>query len=233
MTLLTTLCDAALKIGIEKPNSIIGNTAIEVMELLAFCQEEVRELTRRHGWQALRKEATFATLAAEEQAALPADFDRFVNQTFWNRSRKHMLYGPLSSSEWQYTKNWAVSPVTDSFTVRGKKILIAPIPPAGETIAYEYISKYGVLEADGTTYKEKFSVDSDTTVLYEDLVELGTIVRFKLAKGLDATSDVAKYETQVALRIGQEAPKKIAIMSSVMPRYSVPNAVIPDGDWSL
>lgn len=231
MSLLTIISNAATKIGVSVPYSVIGNTSQEVAELLSFAQEEGRELVRRHNWQAIRKEKTFTSLAAEEQEALPSDFDHFINETFWNRTRKHPLFGPLTPQQWQYNKSWVSSPVTDSFTVRGNKILINPVPAAGQTIAYEYISK-NFCQTSGGTGQSEWASDTDTGVLEESLMELGIIVRFKLSKGLDAAADIAKYDTQVMVAKGIESPKATLNMSNKAPTVG-PNAIVQEGDWSL
>ena len=142
MTLLTTLQDVAVKIGIDRPSSVIGSTDTTVKELLSFAQEEGKSLSKANDWQILIKEQTFTTTATETQAsAIPSDFDRFVNETFWNRSKYRTLTGPLTPQEWQAVKASTISPVTDCFRYRGGSLLIAPTPTAGETMAFEYVSK--------------------------------------------------------------------------------------------
>lgn len=231
MSLLSIIKNVAIKVGVNVPSSVIGSTNQEVVELLAFANEEGRELTRRHNWQIIRKEKTFTSLATEEQAALPSDFDHFINETFWNRTRKHPLNGPLTPQQWQYNKSWVSSPVTDSFTVRGGKILINPVPTAGETMAYEYISK-NFCQSSSLVGQSEWLADTDTGVLDEALMELGTLVRFKLSKGLDAGSDIAKYDTQVMIAGGQESPKATLNMAGAYPRVG-PNIIVQEGDWSL
>lgn len=231
MSLLTIVQNAAIKIGVSKPDTVINNTGLEVMELFSHAKEEGKELMRRYDWQVLRKEKTETTVATEEQTALPSDFDRFVNETFWNRTRRHPLYGPLTPQEWQYNKSWVSSPVTDSFTVRGGKILINPVPTAGETLAYEYISK-NYCQTSGGTAQAEWAADTDTGILDESIMELGIIVRFKLSKGLDATSDIAKYDTQVMLAMGRDGPKRTLNMASSYPNVG-PNIIVKEGDWSV
>lgn len=231
MSLLTLVSNVAVKVGINVPSFVIGNTNTEVIELLAFAQEEGKELLRRFYWQELRKEKTFTTAATEEQEALPSDFDRFVNDTFWNRTRKHPLYGPLNPQQWQYNKSWVSSPITDSFTFRANKILINPVPTAGETIAYEYISK-NFCQSSGGTGQSAWAADTDTCILDERLMELGMIVRFKLSKGLDAGADVAKYDTQVMLASGFNSPKATLKMYNGVPSVG-PGVIVQEGDWSL
>lgn len=231
MSLLTIVQDAAIEIGIDVPSTVIGNTTTEVRELLRFARKEGRELMRRHYWQVLRKEKTFTTVATEEQEALPSDFDRFVNRTFWNRTRKHPLYGPLSVETWQYNKSWVSSPVTDSFIIRGNKILINPVPTAGEIMVYEYISK-NYCQTSGGSGLSQWADDTDTGILDEELMKLGVIVRFKISKGLDATADVAEYDTQVGLATAYENAHGRVDMSGIPPTVG-PNIIVQEGDWPL
>jgi len=231
MSLLTIVQNAATKIGVSRPDTVINNTSDEVGELLSFAKTEGKELMRRFDWQILRKEKTETTVATEEQTALPSDFDRFVNETFWNRTRKHPLYGPLTPQQWQRIKTWNSSPVTDSFTYRGNKILINPVPAAGETIAYEYISK-NFCQSYALVAQSTWAADTDIGILDEHLMELGLVVRFKMSKGLDAGADLAEYDTQVMIAIGSESPKRTLNMTSCGNEYSR-GIVIQEGDWPL
>lgn len=230
MSLLTMIQDCAVKIGINRPSSVIGNNDTEALELLAFAQEEGKELVRRGDWQILQKENTFTSLAAEQQAALPSDFDHFVNETFWNRSRRIQFFGPLTPKEWQYIKSTTASVVTDTFRFRGNYILLNPVPAAGQTMVYEYISKNWCQDSSNVA-QSSWAADTDTGILDERLMGLGIIVRYKMAKGLPYQEDLAKYETQVVSSLGFDVPKRTVTLSNT-PEVS-PNIGVPEGNWSL
>jgi hypothetical protein len=232
MSLLTMLQDAAIKIGIAKPSTIIGNVDREVSELLAFAQEEGKWLSRRADWQTLNKEQTFTTTAAETQTgAIPSDFDRFINETFWNRSRVLKLTGPLSPQEWQNVKACTTAPITNCFRYSGSNILINPVPAAEETIAYEYISK-NFCQSSGGTGQSTWQADADTGVLNELTMGLGVIVRFKISKGLPYDEDLAKYEAFVASDIMAEKPRATSDMSGEMVAKQ-PGVGVPGGYWGV
>lgn len=220
--------DVSIKIGLDQPASVIGNSSQEVLELLAFANEEGRELTRRGNWQILTKEHTFNSLAAEQQAAQPSDFNHFIDETFWNRSRRIQFTGPVTSQEWQFIKATTSSQITNTFRFRGGRILLSPVPPAGEVMAYEYISKNWCQKED-LTPQCCWENDSDTGILDENIMGLGVLVRFKMAKGLPYSEDLAKYETQVKIALGIDAPKKTVRLSGG--EDFSPSVGVPDGNW--
>src|SRR5689334_9530145 len=125
MGLLTLIQDAAVKVGVQRPDTVVSNTDVEVIELLAFAQEEGRELVKRGDWRMLRKESTYATLNAEEQTSFfPSDCDHIVADTIWNRTKRRPVYGPLSAQEWQAVKAFTTSPVMDTLYIRGTSALV-------------------------------------------------------------------------------------------------------------
>ncbi len=232
MSLLTMVQDCATKIGISRPSTIVGNSSIEVVELLAFAQEEGAELVKRGDWGILQKEYTFATTATETQTNFSvSDLDHFIDETHWNRSRRLPLFGPLNPQEWQNVKAFTTSPVKDSFRYRGGLFLLNPVPAAGENIYGEYVSK-NFCQSSGGTGQDAWAADTDTGVLSERIMGLGVIVRFKAAKGLDFATDLAKYETQVLTALEKDKPSRTVDMSGDGMRRQ-PGVVVPDGNWNV
>jgi hypothetical protein len=95
----------------------------------------------------------------------------------------------------------------DTFRMRGNDILITPTPAAGETIAYEYISKRWVDTSgiDGVGDKGQFTLDADDPVIDEEVVTLGIVWRFLQRRGLDYSEAMLDYErefNQAAMRDG-------------------------------
>jgi hypothetical protein len=76
------------------------------LQLLGLAQQEGKELARRHTWQRSSRKQTFTATATETQStAIPSDFDRFIDETMFNRTRKRHVYGPLNPQEWQFQKS--------------------------------------------------------------------------------------------------------------------------------
>lgn len=199
MTLLTICQDAADRIGLPKPASVISSTDQTTVELLAFAKQEGIELMKAVPWEELTTEATFTTTAtAAQSGSIPSDWDRFLNDSMFNRTQQKPMLGPITGQQWQERQAYATaSAINYWWRVRGGEILITPTPAAGETIAFEYISNKWVLDTDGTTAKSAFSADTDTTRIPEELVTLGVIWRFLKAKGLEWQTWFQQYQDQI------------------------------------
>lgn len=229
MSLLTLIRDACDRIGVARPTVVISATDATARRLLALANEEGRQLARL-GWPILRKEQTFTSTATEAQTnAIPDDFGRFVDGTFWNRSASRPLVGPLSPQEWQDIKAHAGSGVTDSFTYRGSDILIAPTATAGQTMAFEYYSRKWC-ESSGGTDQAAWAADSDTGILDENLMALGIVWRFKKASGLAWQEDYAVYDAEVRMMLAQSQPAGIIRMSRRNWSY-LPGLYVSDRDF--
>lgn len=232
MSLLTLVQSVATKIGIQRPSTVISNTATEVLELLEFAQEEGRELVKRGDWQILRSEYTFDTTATETQTNFSvSDLGRFIPDTVWNRTRRLPLFGPLNSKEWQAIKSFGSSPVQNTFTYRGGNFLISPTPTAGDHVYGEYISK-NFCQSAGGTGQSAWAADTDVGVLDEYIMGLGVIVRWKAAKGLDFSADLGKYETQVEQALEQDKPSGTIDLGYPLAKRR-PGIVVPEGNWNL
>lgn len=196
---------AALKIGIDAPSTVIGNANTEVLELLELANEEGAELATRP-FQVLRKELLFTTVASETQTGMvPTDYGYMLSGTLWNRSANRMIDGVVTPEEWQRLKSSGTDTVYDTLYMRGGQFLMMPIPPAGETIAGEYISK-NFCQSSGGVGQSEWAADTDTGILPERLMKLGIVVRYKAQKGLDATFDLAQYQSQLLMALTQDKP---------------------------
>lgn len=230
MSLRTIIQDACDRMGLPRPATIVGNLDQTVRVLLGLAQVEGRELARRREWQALTVDFTFASIAAEMQdpTATPGDFDRFVEDSFWNRSRRRPLTGPLRPEEWQALQATVAPSVVDVFRMRGNRIHILPVPAAGDTYAYSYLSK-NWCRSDVDAPQDRWSADTDTAVLDEELHTLGVVWRFMQSRGLDYAEDFRRYQEQVFAAGARDGGKR-RLNLACEPAFS---ARQPAGDWTV
>lgn len=233
MTLLSLVQKACARIGIPEPSAIISSSDQQVITLLGFAQQEGIELSRRATWQKLAKEKTFTATATETQTGvIPSDFDRFIPETFYNRSRFREVLGPLSPQEWQAQKSILATVLFDSFRQRGGDILMLPVPSAGDTYAYEYVSNQWC-ESSGGTPQSAWTADGDVGLLDEELMTLGVVWRFRQAKGFEYGEAFRTYETQVAQAIARDGSKRKLNFASES-RYDRPRYPgVVEGSWNL
>lgn len=235
MSLLSIIQDAAREIGLPKPTTAFGNIDENIAQLVRLSNKEGNELVLKNDWQALQKEQTFTSLAQETQTAMiPSDFGHFINETFYNRTRKRTLAGPLTPQEWQVQKSLTSTVVIDAFRQRGNNILVVPVPPAGDTFAFEYVSKYWVdTDDDGIGEASAWAADTDVSLLDEELVTQGVIWRYKMARGFDYAEDFRTYEMTFQRLKGDDGGRRtLDLGRSHMVRRPVAPQV-PEGSWNL
>ena len=205
MSLLTIIQDVSNRIGLPVPSSVVGSSDTQVRQLLGLAQQEGKELSRRGPWQVLTKEKTITATATEEQTgAIPTDFERMIEGTFWNRSQDRRVVGPLTPQKWQMLQTGLYNLMWDAYRIRGNDLLMSPVPVAGDTLAYEYVSKYWLTNAAGDTERAAWVSDDDVALLDEELITLGVTWRFMKAKGLDYSEAFASYERMVERKLAND-----------------------------
>ena len=235
MTLLTICQDAANEIGVPSPNTVIGSTDTTVIQLLAAANREGRNLVSGYDWQVLIKEEEHTLLAQEDHGAMTSiatDFERFSNNTMWNRTTNRKFYGPLNNTEWQTLKGIVVNGVTNYFRIRGNKLLLNPTPTAGQKLFFEYIGKNWVdTTGDGSANATSYAADSNTTVLSEEVITLGVIWRFLKQKGLPYDNQFQEYKLKLSEKQAKDGAKPIIRMAKANRMFLPVNE--PEGNYTL
>lgn len=237
--ILTIVSDACRRIGLVAPNTATGSTDLQVQQLVALANEEGRELANRYPWTALINEATFVSVALEDQGAInptivstALGLKYIINDTIWNRSSRYPLAGPTTPSRWQAEKAFGISGPYSRYRIRGGHLLMTPAPGAGLTMAFEYMSENWVLDATGLTSRDGFTMDDDYPVLDSNIVTQGVVWRFKQAKGLEYSQDFSKYENMVADAMARDGTKPIVSMEGQTSSNFQPWVTIPLTDWN-
>lgn len=234
MTIATIVTDATERIAVTLGGStVFSNPGETAKQMRALANQDGKELMRRGTWEQLTKEVTFTAIAQEEQTnAIPVDYDHMLNETFYNRTQKRQVVGPLSPTEWQAQKSILATVLYDSYRIRGGSILMIPVPAAGDIYAFEYVSNQWVLDTDDIP-KAAFTADSDTSLIDEELITLGVIWRFLKAKGFDYSEAFRTYELQVSQALGRSGSKRTINFAQRVdygrPRYPG----VQDGNWNL
>lgn len=222
MSLLSIVQDAARRLGLTPPSSVISSPDENAKILLGMAQEEGKSLYDRHTWQAIQTEHTFSTANGTASYALPSGFDAIIKDTVFNRTQRRRMQGDLSPSQWQETQASLVTMVNPAFRIRNSLFYISPTPTAVETVAYEYISK-NWCQSSGGTGQSAWAADTDTGILDEEMTTLGIIWRFKAKKGLDYAEDMQSYEIRVNRAILKDGAR-VTIDTSCMEKDRVPMA---------
>lgn len=233
MSLLTIVQDFCRRTnGLSVPTSVLSNTDEGIQQLYGLLLEEGEDLLTRGDWQQLVKEATHTTVATESQGVITTiatGFDRFKNDTFWNRSNKLPVY-IVGGPAWQALK--AVTNTGPNYEVRlrGNELLSNPVPDAGLTWAFEYATNKWITSADGATLKTDFTVDTDLVLFPEKLIKLGLRWRWKKEKGLEYAEDMRTYESALKYALGSNDLGKNLDMGQPSKKIGFS---VPQGSWNL
>ena len=229
LQIIQTVCK---RIGILSPNAVVGSTDQQIIQLQAISEEEGQEQADRYQWQALQKEATFTTVAAQIQttvAAITTGFDYIVNDTIWNRSLRRPVYGPKSQADWQQDKAFQINGPFNSFRIINDAINFYPNPAAGQSCYFEYMTRNWVTTSVAGI-SQFWTNDADTPKLDDQIIILGTIWRWKQIKGLDYAEDYVKYERRIQDAMGRDAGKPVLNMSGATWEIQ-PAILVPRGSW--
>lgn len=219
------------RIGEPRPQIVAAATDDTIVKLRNFANEVGIQLALRGDWRLLRKEKTFTSLAQEIQTSIiPSDWLAWIDGTFWNRNKHQRLWGPATPQEWQDWKGSASFPVNDVFYARGSDILLQPTPVAGQTFAFEYISD-GWCQSSGAVKQNAWAADTDTGVLPERLLAMGTILMWKQDAGEDTAWIEGMYEREVHNALGRDSPRRTISLKQGRPNG--PGWTVPEGSWPL
>jgi hypothetical protein len=217
------------RIGITVPNAAYTSSDLQVQQLVELANEEGQEQASRYQWQALQREATFTTVATELQtslAAITTGFGWIVNDTIWNRDLRLPVYGPDSLQDWQQQKAIQIAGPFNRYRIIANNIRFYPVPAAGQDCYFEYITNQWTASG-GTEYQS----DTDTALLDDTTMIVGTIWRWKQAKGMTYAEDFAKYERRIAELLQRDAAKPTLNMTGA--KYDViPLVIVPSGSWN-
>lgn len=235
MTFLTMINQVQDQVGLPRVTaSVAASTDPNVRRLVALANIEGDELAKRHPWQALLKEQTFTGTAADVQVgAIPSDVDRYVVESFFNRTKRRRLVGPLGAQEWQLQKALTASVITDAFRIRGDDFMIIPTPSTADTYAYEYVST-NWCQSSGGDGQTAWSADDDITATPEYLMVLGTIWRWLKSNGLEFGEDFNTYERAVNTEMQRDGSRRtINFSSDESLWHNAYRPTVPEGSWSL
>lgn len=237
MTMLSTIQNFCKRTNLPVPNTVVGTTDTQILQIMALLEEVGNDMASRTAWEGLTIEASLTTTATESQGAITTiasnGYRYMKNGTIWSRTRRLPVCGPLDAQEWQQLKAMFVNGPYYRYRMRGGELLVNPTPPAGEDWYFEYVTKFWILGADGTTYKEFFTLDTDTILIPESVLLMGLRAWWKKEKGFDYAEDMRMYESQLKDSSGRDGSKKVLSQDGALARGPVPGVWVSPGTWPL
>jgi len=231
LTLLAIVQDVCAELGIQQPPIVIGSQDPQIQQLWALVNRLGNDLVREFEWQRLRKNTSVNTVAGQTTYDLPSDWNRQISQTEWNRTMRRPMIGPISAQGWEaYKGAYLGAGIETSFRIQGGKLVLLDEPPAGDELAYEYISSNWVVTITGSGRK-KFLADDDSCVFDDQLMLEGLKLRWRKAKGL--AYDEADYIRILDACKSQDQSAPVLRLGSTIGERLLNEYNIPEGGFGV
>lgn len=233
-TCLQIVSSACKRLGLNAPAAVVTSSDPQYLQFLELLNEEGQELSARFPWQSITNEVSFTTVATESQGSmstLAPNYNYIINDTIWNRTLRRPVFGPKAAQTWQQQKAFAINGPWSNYRIYGDALHMFPVPTAGQSCYFEYVSKNWITLSAGGTASE-FANDADTPLLDDECLLLGLLWRWKAMKGLDYGEDFNKYEKRVLDAYNRDAGRDWLNLSNT--RYDIfPGVVVPAGSWGV
>lgn len=235
MSLLTVAQAVAEEVGLPAPASIVGSSNKTAKQLYRLINRAGKRLAKRN-WTILQTEYTFPTVASTASYDLPSDFARFLDLTMWDRTSYWQLRGPLSAREWQVKKSALVASATlrSNFRIkpdtRVNKFFVDPTPSGVVTMVFEYASNQWVKDAANANGKTAYALDTDISLIDEELIELDVIWRFLRRKGFAYDEEYNEADGAIARAFAEDS--KPGALDFGAPRPALAERLnLPEGNF--
>ena len=192
-TLLDLVNSTCLEIGLPTTTVVVSSQDSQVKQLLSLANREGREqVAAPMQWPQLQKIQTITLVTGQAAYAFPTDFNAYISETIWNPTMRWTVAGPMSPQNWEFLKSGLInSQPWMRFRVFAGQIYFDPTPTSvnnGQTVTVEYQSNSYCTSAAGAA-QSKWTADTDTFALPEDILVLGLKWRFLAAKRLDYSEE--------------------------------------------
>jgi hypothetical protein len=214
---LLDICeDAVNRIGLEQPRLIATADRPLARQLRAHLEAAARDMIRREDWPVMERVHSFTSVAAESQLVMSTsvpDFKRMVDNTFINTTSQ-VWYKPIDPTEHARLDLYG-GPIglNDRYRIRGDEILFPQNTTGGESCRFEYISSWYTKDSTGIDRKARPTADDDLILLDDEAIILGTIWRWKAAKGLEYGESFNDYERHMQELVGSKIERQPLSMS--------------------
>jgi hypothetical protein len=233
--MLLTVQRFCKRTNVDVPSTVLGTSDPQVKQILALLEEEGNDLASRGDWQELTNEATHTTVATESQGAISTiasnGFKYIKNGTIWDQDLSLPVY-VVDGGDWQQIKAINVTGPRYQARLRGGLLISNPVPTAGHTWVFEYMTKNWTTDSAGANPDQYFNADTDLMLLPEELLLLGLRWRWLKEKGLEYAEQFRTYEIQVKDALSRNGMRTKLSMSN-RPYSPKPQVYVPTGDWAL
>jgi len=148
--------------------------------------------------QAATQTGVFTLYFSQAKYILPTDWDRQVDRTHYDKSKRWEMLGPTSAQQWQFLKSSYISTGPRiRYRILGGYFQIWPAMNTDEYLGFEYMSNQWATSSAGVT-QSSFLADSDTCIFPDRLMVTALKKKYFEIKGFDSTAFTRDYLQQLS-----------------------------------
>jgi hypothetical protein len=184
---------ALSEMGLPVPSSgqFVGSQDQTVVQMLGLLSSAGQDLCTMFDWQFLHKTFTLNLVVGQTLYPLPADWNGFVNDTFWNNTTRLPLIGPVPPSIWRMLN----------------QIELYNPAQATDMCQADYYSRGWLQDSTNPTiYRDNAQNDSDILLLDSRLLVLLLKLRWREAKKFDTTTELQDFTLGFDAITGRDTP---------------------------
>lgn len=160
---------------------------------------------------------------------LPVDYDRQIDRTHYDKSKRWEMLGPETPQQWEFLKSSYISTGPRiRYRIMGGLFQIWPITTTNELLGFEYVSNAWATASDGTP-KSSFTADTDTCIYNDRLMINGIKLRFFEVKGFDTSAFYRDFTNQLQIAKANDSGNLTLSMSPKASTVLIGYENIPDG----
>ncbi len=241
-TVTSVMNKVARKCSVAPPNSWIGATEDNHLDLIDFLDDTIKEVRKRGDWEepigadvVIMGDTNTSTDPSQSTHPLPANFSRIMRDELavYERTTTRRRGLPITTSgKWTALQSvgtagayryWRLGGYAGNYTVS----FFRPLGP-NDRLTLAYITDYWVADVTGTL-RNTWN-DATDILLYDDrLIELGVRWRWLQQKGLPYDDYLSEYEAYLARERSDNRNIRTIVMGETGDEFRAPwDVPVPD-----
>jgi len=148
--------------------------------------------------QAATTSGVYTLYFSQAKYPLPTDWDRQIDRTHYDKSKRWEMMGPTDAQQWQFLKSSYISTGPRiRYRILGGYFQVWPAMNTNEYLGFEYMSNQWATSSTGVT-QSSFLADSDTCIFPDRLMVTALKKKYFEIKGFDSTAFTRDYLQQLS-----------------------------------
>lgn len=183
--------------------------------------------------QAATQTGVFTLYFSQAKYPLPSDWDRQVDRTHYDKSKRWEMLGPTDAQQWQFLKSSYISTGPRiRYRILGGYFQVWPAMNTDEYLGFEYMSNQWATSASGTP-QSSFLADTDTCIFPDRLMVTALKKKYFEIKGFDATAFTRDYLQQLSFAKANDSGSATLSFAPVPSTVLIGFENIPDANYGM